>query len=111
MKILTFTVPLLSKPVGLKENVKKLLGRLPWEEDDNIKRNLYNDKLRQAFKDSLFDLAAYEAAGAGGERSVFARDGRTYDLLRKAYTSDGGHLNRIGRQIMAIELLRRLVAL
>jgi hypothetical protein len=111
LKILTFTVPLLSKPLGFKERVKKLLGRLPWEEEDNIKRNLYNDKLRQAFKDSLFDLAAYEAAGAAGERAVFVRDGRTYDLLLKAYTSDGGHLNRVGRQIVAIELLKRLAAL
>jgi hypothetical protein len=111
LKILTFTVPLLSKPLGFKERIKKLLGRLPWEEEDNIKRNLYNDKLRQAFKDSLFDLAAFEAAGAGEERSVFVRDGRTYDLLQKAYTSDGGHLNRVGRQIVAIELLKRLAAL
>jgi hypothetical protein len=111
LKILTFTVPLLSRPLGLKERIKKLLGRLPWEEDDNIKRNLYNEKLRQAFGDSLFDLAAYESAGAAGQKAFFVRDGKAYDLLQKAYTSDGGHLNRVGRQIMAIELLKRLAAL
>lgn len=111
LKILTFTVPLLSKPVGLKERVKKLLGRLPWEEEDNIKRNLYNEKLRKAFGESLFDLAAYEAAGPEEKRSVFIRGGRTYDLLQEAYTDDGGHLNLVGRQVVAIELLKRLVAL
>jgi len=111
LKIVTFTVPLLSEPIGLKERAKKLLGRLPWEQADNMKRNLYNDKLRAAFKDSLFDLAAYESAGPAGKRSHFVKDGKTYDLLNKAYTNDGGHLNRTGRQIVAIELLKRLAAL
>lgn len=111
LKILTFTVPVLSKPIGFKERLKKLLGRLPWEEEDNIKRNLYNDKLRRAFGDTLFDLAAFEALDAAGEKSFFIKDGKKYDLLRKEYTDDGGHLNALGRQVMAIELLRRLTAL
>jgi len=111
LKILTFTVPLLSKPAGLKERVKKLLGRLPWEEEDNIKRNIYNEKLRLAFGDSLFDLASYEAEGEAGQRSFFVRDGRKFDLLQKVYTDDGGHLNLLGRQVVAIELLKRLADL
>jgi hypothetical protein len=111
LKILTSTVPLLSKPVGIKERLKKLLGRLPWEEEDNIKRNLYNEKLRRAFGDSLFDLAACEATDAAGKKSFFTKDGRKYERLRKEYTDDGGHLNPLGRQVVAIGLLKRLAVL
>ncbi|MCG7852983.1 MAG: hypothetical protein MIO92_10730, partial [Methanosarcinaceae archaeon] len=55
LKIVTFTVPLLSKPVGIKTRLKKILGRLPWYEEDNVKRNLFNEKLRARFTDTLFD--------------------------------------------------------
>jgi hypothetical protein len=108
VKIITVTVPLMSKPYGIKEKLKKLLGRLPWEEEDNIRRNRYNEMLRESFNASLFDLAENEATLPSGERRQFTRAGKTMDLLWETYTDDGGHLNKMGRQIAAIELLLRL---
>jgi len=108
LKILTVTVPLLSKPVGVMTRLKKLLGRLPWYEADNVQRNLFNDMLRDRFKGSLFDLAAIESRVDDSKKAVF-REGRTeYELLYRPYTDDGGHLNELGRQVVAIELLMML---
>jgi hypothetical protein len=111
LKIVTFTVPLLSKPVGIKTRLKRVLGRLPWHEEDNIKRNLLNEMLRARFAGSLFDLAAVESRIDGTKKATFRKDGKDYELLRRAYTDDGGHLNATGRQIVALELLNFLAAL
>jgi len=111
LKIVTFTVPLMSKPVGIKTRLKKLLGRLPWYEEDNVKRNLFNDMLRARFKGSLFDLAAIESRIDDTKKATFRDNGKDYELLNRGYTDDGGHLNSIGRQIVAIELLRTLSVL
>jgi hypothetical protein len=108
LKIVTFTVPLMSKPVGIRTRLKKLLGRLPWYEEDNVKRNLYNDMLRARFKGSLFDLAAIESRIDDTKKATFRDNGKEYELLNLAYTDDGGHLNSMGRQVVAIELLRTL---
>jgi len=111
VKFVTMTVPLISRPVGIKARLKELLGRLPWDEADNVKRNVYNDLLRERFKGSLFDLAAIESRIGGERKATFEKDGKSYDLLYKPYTSDGGHLNAAGRQIIAIELLSFLATL
>ena len=111
LKIVSFTVPLISKPIGIKTRLKKLLGRLPWYEEDNVKRNLYNDMLRARFKNSLFDLAAIESRIDEAKKATFRDNGMEYELLNPAYTDDGGHLNSTGRQIVAIELLRILSGL
>lgn len=111
LKILTFTVPLLSRPVGIKIRLKKILGRLPWYEEDNIQRDLFNDMLRARFKGSLFDLAAAEARIDDVKRATFEKDGKRYDLLYRGFTNDGGHLNSTGRQVVAVELLRALADL
>jgi hypothetical protein len=111
LQIVPLTVPLLSKPVGTKTRLKKLLGRLPWYEEDNVRRNQFNDMLRARFKSSLFDLAAVEARIDDNKRATFQDEGKTYELLYRPYTDDGGHLNSIGRQVVAIELLRMLADL
>ena len=111
LKIITFTVPLMSKPVGIKTRLKRILGRLPWYEADNVKRNLFNEMLRFRFKGSLFDLAAIESRIDDTKKATFRENGKAYELLYRAYTDDGGHLNSLGRQIIAIELLRTLANL
>jgi len=108
LTIVTFTVPLLSKPVGIKTRLRKLLGRLPWYEEENVKRNLFNDLLRARFQGTLFDLAAVESRFDDERRATFRYGGKDYELLRRDFTDDGGHLNPIGRQVVAIELLRFL---
>jgi hypothetical protein len=111
LKVVTFTVPLLSKPVGIMTRLKKLLGRLPWYEEENIKRNLYNDMLRARFKGSLFDLAAIESRIDATKKATFREKGKDYELLYRPYTDDGGHLNATGRRIVALELLSFLATL
>jgi hypothetical protein len=111
LRVITFTVPLLSKPVGIKTRLKKFLGRLPWYEKDNVQRNLFNDMLRARFGGSLFDLAAIESRIDDTKKATFREGGKDYELLRRDYTDDGGHLNSKGRQIVAIELLRSLAGL
>jgi hypothetical protein len=111
LKIITVTVPLLSHPVDIKTKLKKLLGRLPWDELDNIRRNEYNEMLRAKYGDSLFDLAKIESTTLLGKKAGFTKKGRSYDLLNRSYTNDGGHLNALGRQVAAIDLLLYLLSL
>ncbi len=111
LRIVTFTVPLLSKPVGIKDRLRKLLGRMPWHEEDNAQRNRFNEMLRARFRGSLFDLAAVESRIDDTKKATFRKDGRAYDMLYRGYTDDGGHLNPAGRQIVAIELLTVLADL
>ena len=111
LKIITVTVPLMSRPVGIRARVAKLLGRSPWDEQDNIQRNVYNEMLRTKFGDTLFDLAKTESTALLGKRALFEKDGKEYELLSRSYTNDGGHLNALGRQVAAIDLLLCMLAL
>lgn len=111
LRIISITVPLLSEPVGVKDRLRKLLGRMPWHEEDNAQRNRFNEMLRGRFRDSLFDLAAVESRIDDTRKATFRKDGREYEMLYRGYTDDGGHLDREGRQIVAIELLTALANL
>lgn len=105
VKFITFTVPLVSQPVGWMPRLKKLLGRMLWYEADHIQRSLYNGMLREKFKSSLFDLAAIESRISDTQKATITEAGKRYDILHRGYTDDGGHLNPLGRRIVAIELL------
>jgi len=107
MTIVHFTVPLTRSKTTWKTVVKKLIGRKTWEYDDNIKRNEYNEMLRKAYegKEPVFDLAKIESTYPDGKRSTFTKDGKTYYSLVPKYTNDGGHLNELGRKIVAEQLL------
>lgn len=111
LKVVTSTVPLMSMPFGLKNRLKKLLGRMPGYDEDNVQRNLFNDMLRARFKESLFDLAAAESSMSGKKRATFRKGGKEYELLYRPFTDDGGHLSLTGRQVVAIELLKALASL
>jgi hypothetical protein len=105
-----FTVPLLKKSKGsFKSLIKKILGKSGgfFDNQHNIKRNEFNDLLRNEFKgkEPVFDLAKIESTFPDGTRSSFSKDGRTYYSLVPDYTHDGGHLNEVGRKIVAEQLL------
>lgn len=110
-KFVTFTVPLVSGPIGLKARLKKLLGRLPFYDTDHVQRSLYNDMLRERYKESLFDIAAIESRIGDTKKATFKKGGKEYEILLRGYTHDGGHLNSAGRQIVAIELLLYLASI
>ena len=110
-EFVAFTVPLVSRPVGLLTRLKKLLGRTPYYDAEHIQRSRYNDMLRERYKGHLFDLAAVESRVDAARKATYRQGGREYEILNRAYTDDGGHLNAVGRQIVAIELLIYLASL
>jgi hypothetical protein len=111
LRIITFTVPLTNMPQGIKPIIKRMLGMMPPFKDDNIKRNVFNHKLRDRFGKSAFDLADAESALPGGKKACYMVGNETYNLLNPSYTDDGGHLNAQGKQVVAIDLLLYLLSL
>lgn len=103
------TVPLTSEGRGLqawiktvKDLVKLALGKLNLF--DNAKRNQINELLRKEYegKEPFFDLAKFEASVPEGDSFVFPNESYS---LNPDYTDDGGHLNKLGRKIVAEQLL------
>jgi lysophospholipase L1-like esterase len=111
LQIVHVTAPLLEQRFYAKDVVRRMLGKTTLS-DRLEKVRLFNARLRSRFagRDPIFDLAAVEAgvlqpdAGAVGA-------GQTEALQAEYATADGGHLNALGRQVMAMEFLRFLVSL
>jgi len=110
------TVPLLRKEKAtLKGYVKKILGRSDgfFANSHNVKRNQYNELLLRHYAGSepVFDLASIQAAHQDGTHEVFTSGGRSYQALAPEYTDDGGHLNALGRRVVAEQFLIFLAGL
>ena len=110
MVIIPVTIPLTTETPGIKARIKKLLGRGPALKADNIKRNLANAHFPAIYGKTIWDLADAEATNSRGAKTIFRESQGTFFLLNQAYTSDGGHLNALGSQIVAIDLLVRLAS-
>jgi hypothetical protein len=108
-QLIHVTVPLMVSQTTLKTFIKRVLGR----KDNNIKRNRFNEMLRQEYdgKDPLFDIAKAESTYPDGSRSSFVKWVGTYYSLVPDYADDGGHLNEQGRRAVAQELLLLLAQL
>jgi hypothetical protein len=106
------TVPLTARPTGLKDTVKRWLGRTVRKDEANRRRGLFNHRLRRTFRnETLFDLARIESTRPDGTLESFrGRDGTTIAALFPGYTSDGGHLNERGRDLAAAEFARVVAA-
>ncbi|HOX33261.1 MAG TPA: hypothetical protein PLB91_13100 [Spirochaetales bacterium] len=109
------TLPLTSEEPSLKERLKErlkaLLGRS--RPSDNLARERYNRLLRAEYGPSgrLFDLALAEATAPGASPAAHRSGGGLYYSLRPEYTTDGGHLNELGRRRAAEELLAVIASL
>jgi hypothetical protein len=101
------TAPLTTLQIGPKAWIKKIIGRPINGYDDNIKREQLNSMFRKEYgdKELVFDLAVIESTNPDGSRVSFLQNGKTGYALAPRYTSDGGHLNDIGRKIVAEQLL------
>lgn len=104
--ILHVSSPLTSVESPLKYWVKKALLRST-DRDLNVKRNRYNELLREEYggKAPIFDLAEVESTRPDGSRSFLLGDGKPVYILASEYTDDGGHLNQLGRRVAAEQLL------
>ena len=108
-----FTVPLVDGRLGVKGYVKRIIGKSDTKMEENIKRNEFNTMLRAKYegKKNVFDLAAIESTYPDGKRETFEKNGSRFYALVPAYTDDGGHLNEVGRKIVASKLLQFLASL
>ena len=100
-----YTTAPLTADRNWKSKVKAALGRDDQTGPaDNIARERYNAMVREKYGSTgrLVDIAAAEAEGTG-ERS---QDGTTYYVLNENLTFDRGHLNEVGSEAVAAELLR-----
>ena len=107
-KFVHFTVPLNTTLTTWKTKLKVILKKkVIWELDDNIKKNEYNDFVRDYYssKDPVFDIAGYESLYPDQSRSSFTVNDKTYYDLAPEYTYDDGHLNEKGRKWVARHLL------
>lgn len=95
LKIVHFTVPLVSHPNGIYPKIRRMLGLRVGFDQDNIKRNELNKLIRNEYagREPIVDIALYESTLPGGQRAVFVNGGQQYDYLAAANTDDGGHLN------------------
>lgn len=108
LSIIHFTIPLTLQRTTWKHVVKKTLHiDDPWRYGPNIKRNRYNEKLVEEYqgKDAIFDIAKIESSYPDGTRCTFEVNGKSYYALVPQYTSDGGHLNEVGRKTVAEQLI------
>lgn len=74
-------------------------------DENNYKRNLYNDGVRDYVRTNnlvLFDIADIEAYDTNGVATVFTYNGRSCQRMCEFYSSDGGHVNDAGKTITAL---------
>lgn len=110
--VIHFTVPLKAQRKDWKAYVKKIIGRDdPWGNKDNVKRNEYNAKLVEKYegKEPIFDIAKIQSTYPDGSRRTFNENDQTYYAMVPEYTYDGGHLNELGRRVVAEKLLLLLI--
>jgi hypothetical protein len=91
------TAPLTTSTPGWKLMLKKLMGRADVASAMNAKRAEFNRLLIRHYQGrTIFDLALAESGGTAA--------------LLDAYSSDGAHLNALGRKVAAEELIHTLAA-
>lgn len=92
------TVPLKVVQKGPRAFVKRLIGRPIGGYKDNIKRNQFNDMLREEYvqNEPIYDLANIESTYPDGNRMIFKDKGKQYFSLVPEYSYDGRHLNEQG---------------
>lgn len=74
-------------------------------DENNYKRNLYNDAVRDFVRTNnrvLFDIADIEAYDTNGVATVFTYNSRVCQRMCEFYSSDGGHVNDAGKTITAL---------
>ena len=105
LQLIHFTAPLTAKQAGLKGFAKKMLGK--GANVDNITRQQFSNLLKAEYegKAPIFDIAEAESTSPDGTRESLTSHDTTYYTLIWDYTDDSGHLNGVGRKIVAEKFL------
>ncbi len=113
LKIIHFTTPLKTVQTGFVAWIKKLIGKKPGGYANNIRRNQYTQKIINTYQDvdPIFDIANFESTSLEGKPNFFKWENTEYRSLVPAYTDDGGHLNKLGRKVIAEKFLKFLAKL
>ena len=101
------TAPLTVIQGGVKAGIKKILGK-SGEEENNRKRGIFNRMLKEKYGSRVFDLAKAESTYPDGAKAEFSKNNEKFAYLIPEYSDDGGHLNKLGKQRVAEELIRFL---
>lgn len=111
IKIIHYTTPLRTLQTGPKAFIKKILGKSIGIED-NIARQQFNTLLINEFGDQyIFDLAKYESSYTDGKREfTLVNNEKIYSMI-PAYSDDGGHLSKIGKNKISANFLLYLLEL
>lgn len=107
------TAPVSRVQGGAKALLKQALGKEPYGLIENVRREEYNQLLRQAYegKEPIFDLARVESTAPDGRVETVEWKGKRAPALVAAYTDDGGHLNQEGKRRAALALLSVLASI
>lgn len=108
VRLVHLTVPLRSIRLGLRSRIKRLAGQSLAPVEDNIQREAYNSLLRSEYdkEHHFFDLAKLEATRPDGCASCLQYRSEAVRMLHSGYSDDGGHLNTMGKQVIARELMK-----
>ncbi len=109
VKFVHSTTPLTTIQNGLKAEIKKIIGKKLDGIEDNIKRNLFNQKLLEKYGDNVFNLAKFEATYPNGAICQFENSGKIFYCLIPQYTTDGGHLKDGGKLFIGKRLIEFLL--
>jgi len=103
------TVPLVAELNTVKSKIKRILGMDARQKASNIKRNEFNKLINDSFfNEPIFDIARIESTRKDGSREQFTKNGKNYYRMLPEYTTDGGHLNKLGKYVLATELVNFL---
>lgn len=104
---LHITAPLRVVQSGPKAWIKNILKKPLGGAADNVKRNQFNQLLKDEYTGSghVFDLAEIESTLPDGQVNQFDYQGIKYRSLAAEYSNDGKHLNATGRKLIARNLL------
>ncbi len=101
------TAPLTARPGGLKSFIKLRMGKSLWGDEQNRRRHAFNELLRAKYGPgrALFDLAKCESTDEHCQPSTHSYAGANQPCMHPSMTSDGGHLSRRGKAVIAREFL------
>lgn len=115
VRFLHCTSPLTAIPGGLKNAVKKAIGREIWGYEQNPRRGEFNAKMRERYagEGTLFDIARLECTRPDASLEGFDWQGTRHEALFPGYSNDGGHLGPAGQRALGeafLDFLARATA-